>query len=57
LIAAFIRYQFGDGKIPSILTLVVAGAVLLGGYVGIAVALKARDVTDFVGMVRARLGR
>jgi putative peptidoglycan lipid II flippase len=47
----------GDGKVGSFVQLVVGGAVLLGGYVVAAIALRIREVTELGGMLKARLGR
>jgi putative peptidoglycan lipid II flippase len=47
----------GDGKIGSVVQIVVGGFVLLAGYVAAAAALRVREVTELGRMLRARLGR
>ncbi len=48
---------WGDGKVASIVQLVVAGVVLLGAYVAAAFALRVREVRELASMIRARVGR
>jgi putative peptidoglycan lipid II flippase len=45
----------GDGKKGSVVALVVGGAVLIAGYVAIALALRVREVRELGSMVRTRL--
>jgi len=40
-----------------VVALVVGAIALSVVYLGASIVLKARDVTDVLGMVRARLGR
>jgi putative peptidoglycan lipid II flippase len=47
----------GDGKVASVVQVVVGGMVLLVGYVAAATALRAREVTELGAMLRSRLGR
>jgi putative peptidoglycan lipid II flippase len=46
-----------DTWFGSVVQLIVGGLVLLAGYVGVAVALRIREITELGGMLRARLGR
>jgi putative peptidoglycan lipid II flippase len=46
-----------DNWLGSVVQVVVGGVVLLAGYVGAAVVLRVREVTELGGMLRARLGR
>jgi putative peptidoglycan lipid II flippase len=48
---------WNDEKLASLVQLVVGGIVLIAVYVGVAFALKVREVRDLADMVRARLGR
>jgi putative peptidoglycan lipid II flippase len=57
LLVLFFRHEIGTGKGASIITLVAGGLVLVVIYVGAALALKAKDVTDVAAMVKGRLGR
>jgi putative peptidoglycan lipid II flippase len=50
-----ITASLGDGKAGSVVALVVGGAVLIGGYVAIALALRVREVRELGAMVRSRL--
>ncbi|NJC64484.1 murein biosynthesis integral membrane protein MurJ [Planosporangium flavigriseum] len=47
----------GDGKVGSLVQVIVGGIVLLVGYVVAATTLRVREVTELGGMLRARLGR
>ncbi len=47
----------GTGHGASLLQLVLGGAVLLGVYLAVAVALRVREITQVWEMVRSRLGR
>jgi putative peptidoglycan lipid II flippase len=51
------QHTIGTGKVPSIVTLIGGGVVLIGCYVAASVALGARDVTDMFTLVRGRFGR
>lgn len=51
------QHALGTGKIPSAITLVAGGVVLIGGYVVASIALRATDITEVATMVRGRLGR
>jgi putative peptidoglycan lipid II flippase len=44
-------------RLEAIVQLVVGGAVIGGAYLGLAVLLRVREITEVVGMVRRRLGR
>ncbi len=57
LVVLMFEHVMGRGHLASTLTLVVGGLVLIAVYVGTAIALKAKDVTDVATMVKARLGR
>jgi putative peptidoglycan lipid II flippase len=57
LLVIAMQHAIGTEKVASAITLVVGGAVLISVYVGAAIMLKARDVTDVVSMVKGRLGR
>jgi putative peptidoglycan lipid II flippase len=57
LLSLLIQHELGNGKVGAIAALVV-GAIVLGvAYVGAGLLMKARDITDVAGMVRARFGR
>jgi putative peptidoglycan lipid II flippase len=47
----------GDGKAASLIQLVVGALVLAAAYLGAAVALRIREVSQVTAMVRGRLGR
>jgi putative peptidoglycan lipid II flippase len=47
----------GDGKLASLIQLVVGGAILLGGYLAAATWLRIPEVNDLLGMLRSRLRR
>jgi putative peptidoglycan lipid II flippase len=49
--------MMGDGKVASIVQLVVGGAVLTVVYIGVASLLRVREVLDVVTMVRSRFRR
>ena len=48
---------WGDGKLASLVQLVVGAAVLLGAYVGAALWLRVNEVRELGAMVLGRLGR
>jgi putative peptidoglycan lipid II flippase len=57
LLSLLIQHELGNGKVGAVAALIV-GAIVLGvAYVGAGLLLKARDITDVAGMVRARFGR
>ena len=45
------------GRLEALLQLVVGGAVIGGTYLGLAMLLRVREISQVVGMVRRRLGR
>ncbi len=47
----------GEGPAASIAQLIIGGAVLLAGYVGLAFALRVPEMRELSTMVRARVGR
>jgi putative peptidoglycan lipid II flippase len=47
----------GDGKLASAVQLVVGGAVLVVGYAVVAMLLRVREVNQFAGMIRRKIGR
>ena len=51
------QHTLGTGKVGSAITLVGGGFLLIVVYVVAALLFRARDITDVVGMVRARVGR
>jgi putative peptidoglycan lipid II flippase len=55
LLSALIQHELGNGKIGSGTALVVGGLVLIGAYVVVGLALKARDVAEVTSMVRRRV--
>jgi putative peptidoglycan lipid II flippase len=57
LLVLLFEHIMGTGKVSSIVTLIIGGIVLIGVYIGAALALKAKDVTDVAAMVKSRLGR
>ncbi|MEV1142423.1 murein biosynthesis integral membrane protein MurJ [Micromonospora sp. NPDC049799] len=44
-------------RLEAVVQLVVGGAVIGGTYLGLAMVLRIREITEVVGMVRSRLGR
>ncbi|MEU4425108.1 murein biosynthesis integral membrane protein MurJ [Actinoplanes sp. NPDC024001] len=46
-----------DGRPEALVQLVVGGAVVLIAYLGAALALRIREISQVVGMVRRKLGR
>ncbi|HEY7174248.1 MAG TPA: lipid II flippase MurJ, partial [Micromonosporaceae bacterium] len=57
LVTLFIQHELGNGKIGSVVALIVGGLVLTGAYVGAGLTLRATDITNVASMVRARFGR
>jgi putative peptidoglycan lipid II flippase len=57
LLVLAMQHAVGTGKLASVATLIAGGIVLVAVYIGVAIALKAKDVTDVAAMVRSRLGR
>ena len=57
LIAVILRHYLGLGHVGSLVTLVVAGLVLVAVYLAAAVALRVREINEVWAMVRGRLGR
>ncbi len=57
LVVTVIGHTMGTGKVASMAALVAGGIVLVGGYFVAAVVVRARDVTEVISMVKARLGR
>jgi putative peptidoglycan lipid II flippase len=57
LVSAVVRAGLGDGKGAALAQLVIGGAAIVGTYVGLALVLRLREVSDVVAMVRRRLGR
>jgi putative peptidoglycan lipid II flippase len=57
LLSLLIQHELGNGKVGAIAALVVGAIVLGAAYIGAGLLLKARDITDVAGMVRARFGR
>jgi putative peptidoglycan lipid II flippase len=57
LVVYLLDRALGDGKVGSAVQLVVGGVVLLAAYVGMALALRVREVSELFGMLRGRLGR
>jgi putative peptidoglycan lipid II flippase len=51
------QHTLGTGKVGSAVTLVAGGLLLIVVYVVAALLYRARDITNVVGMVRARVGR
>ncbi|MEH1012645.1 murein biosynthesis integral membrane protein MurJ [Micromonospora sp. CPCC 206060] len=45
------------GRLEAIVRLVVGGAAIGGTYLGLAMLLRIREITEVVGMVRRKLGR
>ncbi len=57
LLSLLVQHELGNGKVGAVAALIV-GAIVLGvAYVGAGLLMKARDITDVAGMVRARFGR
>ena len=48
---------WGEGHLSSLAQLVLGGAVLLGGYLGMALLLRIQEIRDLAVMLRTRLGR
>jgi putative peptidoglycan lipid II flippase len=57
LVVFAITSVWDDGKVASIVTLVLGGATLLAGYVAGAYLLRIREISELGVMLRARLGR
>jgi putative peptidoglycan lipid II flippase len=57
LIVYGLLHTMGDGKIASLLQLVVGGVALLAGYLALAHVLRVREVSELITMIRGRLGR
>jgi putative peptidoglycan lipid II flippase len=57
VIGWLIGTALGDGKISSILQVVIGGSVLVGVYAVVATLLKVREVSQFGRMIRRRIGR
>jgi putative peptidoglycan lipid II flippase len=53
----WLNRTYGHDKLASVVQLTVGGVILVGLYVGAALALRIREVRDVAGMVRSRLGR
>jgi putative peptidoglycan lipid II flippase len=49
-----LRAGWGEGKVASAVQLVVCGAVLVGGYLAAALALRVREVRELTSMARRR---
>jgi putative peptidoglycan lipid II flippase len=56
-VAWLIAKGIGDGKVASIVELAVGGLVLVAAYAALATVLRVREVNQFAGMIRRRLGR
>jgi putative peptidoglycan lipid II flippase len=57
LLVYVMSVRFGDGKLDSLVQLVLGGVLLLGLYYGLALLFRVTEVRDLTRMVRARLGR
>ena len=57
LLSLLIQHELGNGKAGAVAALIVGAIVLGAAYVAAGLLLKARDITDVAGMVRARFGR
>jgi len=57
LIVLVLHQLAGDGKLASLLQLVVGGAALLAAFLAGALMLQVREVRELGGMLRRRLGR
>jgi putative peptidoglycan lipid II flippase len=56
-VAWLIAKGIGDGKVASIIELAVGGLVLVAAYAALATVLRVREINQFAGMIRRRLGR
>jgi putative peptidoglycan lipid II flippase len=56
-VAWLLTEALGDGKIASVVELVAGGLVLVAAYAALATGLRVREVNQFAGMIRRRLGR
>jgi putative peptidoglycan lipid II flippase len=56
-VAWLIAKGIGDGKVASVVELAAGGLVLVAAYAAVATALRVREVDQFAGMIRRRLGR
>jgi putative peptidoglycan lipid II flippase len=56
-VAWLITKGIGDGKVASIVQLAAGGLVLVATYAALATVLRVREVNQFAGMIRRRLGR
>jgi putative peptidoglycan lipid II flippase len=57
LAVAVLEAAEGDGKLASVVQLVVGGFVLLGSYLAVAFALRVPEIRDLTRMLRGRLDR
>jgi putative peptidoglycan lipid II flippase len=57
LIVYVLQSTMGDGKLASALQLTLGGVVLLTVYAVVARALRVREVSELVGMIRGRVRR
>lgn len=57
LVAKLLSGVLGTGRIASLAELLAGGAVLAIVYFGLAYLLRVREISQLVGMVRAKLGR
>jgi putative peptidoglycan lipid II flippase len=57
LLVLVMAHIIGTGKLASFATLVIGGILLVAVYIAVAMALKAKDVTDVAKMVKSRLRR
>jgi putative peptidoglycan lipid II flippase len=44
-------------KVEAIVRLVIGGGVIVASYVGLALALRIREINEVIGLVRRKLGR
>jgi len=56
-VAWLITRGIGDGKVASVIELAVGGLVLVATYAALATVLRVREVNQFAGMIRRRIGR
>jgi putative peptidoglycan lipid II flippase len=57
LVSVIVQRLLGTGHLSSLLGLVFGGAVLVGVYLAVAVALRVREVNQVFDMLRSRLSR
>jgi putative peptidoglycan lipid II flippase len=56
-VVALLPGEVASNRWLAFVEVAVGGAVISGTYLGLALLLRIREITDVVGMVRRKLGR